>query len=286
MAIPNILACTDGSIYAPSVYQHAAWAAVRIEAAVHVLHMLNPHHEDPVKTDLSGSIGFDARKHLLEEIVELEAAQAKLAIKRGEAILDDARAQLKASGVGEIMAEQKHGKLSDSILAYQKDAELVVLGKRGNNADFEKGHLGTNLERVIRSCEHPVLVASREFKPLRNFIIAFDGGKSARKAVDYVAQSPLLKGMHAYLLYVGSGNAKVEAALAEAAAKLRAAGYEVMIEQRTGEPEKVIEDVVAQDHIDLLVMGAYGHSPIRQFIVGSTTTAMIRSVKLPVLLFR
>ncbi|PXA03445.1 universal stress protein UspA [Coraliomargarita sinensis] len=286
MATPNILACTDGSIYAPSVYQHAAWASERLEAAVHVLHMLNPHHEDPVKSDLSGSIGFNARKHLLEEIVELEAAQAKLAAKRGQAILDDAKTQLEAAGVGEVLADQKHGKLSDSIANYEKDAELVVIGKRGNNADFEKGHLGTNLERVIRSCQHPVLVAAREFKPMRNFIIAFDGGKSAMKAVEYAAKSPLLKGMHAYLLYVGSGNAKVEAALAEAADKLRDAGYEVTIEQRTGEPEEVIESVVAQDHIDLLVMGAYGHSPIRQFIVGSTTTAMIRSVKLPVLLFR
>lgn len=286
MATPNILACTDGSIYAPSVYQHAAWAAERLKIGVHVLHMLNPHHEAPVKTDLSGSIGFNARKHLLEEIVELEAAQSKLAAKRGEAILEDARAQLEAAGVREVLADQKHGKLSDSISNYEKDAELVVLGKRGNNADFEKGHLGTNLERVIRSCEHPVLVAAREFKPMRNFIIAFDGGKSARKAVDYAASSPLLKGMHAYLLYVGSGNAKVEAALADAAEQLRTAGYEVTIEQRAGEPEKVIERVVAQDHIDLLVMGAYGHSPIRQFIVGSTTTAMIRSVKLPVLLFR
>jgi len=286
MATSNILACTDGSIYAPSVYRHAAWAAERLDAAVNVLHMLNPHHEIPVKTDLSGSIGFNARQHLLDEIVELEAAQARVAAKRGQAILDDAKSQLEASGVREVFADQKHGKLSDSIASYEKDAELVVIGKRGNNADFEKGHLGTNLERVIRSCQHPVLVASREFKPMRNFIIAFDGGKSACKAVEYVAQSPLLQDMHAYLLYVGSGNAKVEASLAKAAGQLRASGFEVTIEQRTGEPERVIESVVAQDHIDLLVMGAYGHSPIRQLIVGSTTTEMIRIVRLPVLLFR
>jgi nucleotide-binding universal stress UspA family protein len=48
----------------------------------------------------------------------------------------------------------------------------------------------------------------------------------------------------------------------------------------------MIGDVVAQDHINLLVMGAYGHSSIRQLIVGSTTSEMIRTVKIPVLLFR
>ena len=33
-------------------------------------------------------------------------------------------------------------------------------------------------------------------------------------------------------------------------------------------------------------MGAYGHSRIRQLVVGSTTTAMIRSCLVPVLVFR
>lgn len=36
----------------------------------------------------------------------------------------------------------------------------------------------------------------------------------------------------------------------------------------------------------MLMMGAYGHSPIRTLIVGSTTTTMIRTVHVPVLLVR
>ncbi|MCT7085102.1 universal stress protein, partial [Salmonella enterica] len=38
--------------------------------------------------------------------------------------------------------------------------------------------------------------------------------------------------------------------------------------------------------IDLLVMGAYGHSRIRQFLVGSTTRTMLRTATMPVLLLR
>jgi len=34
------------------------------------------------------------------------------------------------------------------------------------------------------------------------------------------------------------------------------------------------------------VMGAYGHSRVRQFILGSTTTTLIRTCTVPVLLFR
>ncbi|WP_372628034.1 universal stress protein, partial [Arsukibacterium sp.] len=41
-----------------------------------------------------------------------------------------------------------------------------------------------------------------------------------------------------------------------------------------------------EHHIDLMVMGAYGHSRIRQFIVGSTTTAMISKAKCSLLILR
>jgi len=37
---------------------------------------------------------------------------------------------------------------------------------------------------------------------------------------------------------------------------------------------------------DLVVMGAYGHSRIRSLIIGSTTTATVRSCKVPLLLMR
>jgi len=271
-----ILACTDGSLYSSSVYQHAAWASKQTEgSSIYVLHMLNPHHEKPLTSDFSGSMGVGTRTSLLNELVELEEARAKIAQKRGRAILEDAQSALEAEAISNIKAEQKHGKLSEEIHNYERNADLIVIGKRGNNANFEKGHLGSNLERVVRSCSHPVLVASRSFKPIKNFVLAFDGG-----------EQNLLKGCHCYLLHVGSDTNSIKAALTEAENTLKDAGYDVTIEQRNGEPEKVIDDVVAQDHIDLLVMGAYGHSKIRQLIVGSTTTAMIRTVKIPVLLFR
>jgi nucleotide-binding universal stress UspA family protein len=43
---------------------------------------------------------------------------------------------------------------------------------------------------------------------------------------------------------------------------------------------------VEAEDIGLLVMGAYGHSRIRNLIIGSTTTEMIRLCKIPVVLFR
>ena len=282
----TILACTDGSIYASSVYKHTAWAAMKMSASVHVLHMLDPHHEDPVKADHSGHIGLGARSSLLSEIVELEAERAKVARRHGEAILEDAVDQLRSVGVQNVHADQKHGRLSDSIESYEHDADLVVIGKRGTHADFAKGHLGHNLERVVRSCSHPVLVASREFSKMERFILAFDGGSSSQKAVKYAVENPLLKGMKCYLLSVRKNNAELEAAFDKAQQALTHAGFDVSAHICDGEPEKVIARQADTEQIDLLVMGAYGHSQVRHLIVGSTTTTMIRTIKIPVLLFR
>lgn len=284
--MPTILACTDGSNYAPSVYKHTAWAAKQLTASVHVLHMLDPHHENPVKADHSGHIALGGRSALLAEIVELEAARAKIARKHGEAILEDAVAEIRSDGVQDILADQKHGRLSDSIENYEHDADLVVIGKRGKHADFATNHLGHNLERVVRSCVHPVLVTAPKFTQMERFTLAFDGCTSSQKAVEYTIANPLLKGMKCYLLSVGTDNSKLNAAFDKARQDLIDADFDVVARICAGDPEKVIANQVDEEQIDLLVMGAYGHSHIRHLIVGSTTTTMIQTVKIPVLLFR
>ena len=50
--MPRILACTDGSIYAASVYDHAAWAALRIGAQVDIVHVLGRRQGPSAPTNL------------------------------------------------------------------------------------------------------------------------------------------------------------------------------------------------------------------------------------------
>lgn len=282
----RILSCTDGSVYAPSIYHYSAWAAKLLDAEIHVLHVLDPLHQEPLNLDFSGSIGLGASSVLIGELVELEATQAKIALKRCEVILDDAVQNFRKAGIENVTTLQRHERLSDSIEKYNQTTDLVVIGKRGNHANFATGHLGNNLERVIKSCKHPVLVASMAIWPMRRFVLAFDGGPSSKKAVEYAVSEPLLKGMECHIIHVGKIDSKTEIALREAQSKLASAGYEVCIELLSGHPEKVISKVIDKDESDLLVMGAYGHSRLRQMLLGSTTSAMIKHTKRPVLLFR
>jgi nucleotide-binding universal stress UspA family protein len=284
--MPTILACSDGSGYAPSLYKHTAWAAGRLDARVEVLHVLDHHRERAPGVDFSGSIGMDASVLLTEELTRLEEAQGRVQLLKGKAILEDARQQLGAAGVAEVVTTQRHGTLVETLEELEPGCDLVVIGKRGTRADLARNHLGANLERVVRSAVRPVLVTVPEYQPIGSFLIAHDGGPSVSKAVDYVLSQPLLRGLDCHLLRAGQIDDKAKWYLGEAAERLRSGGYNVTPHVVEGAPDKVITEVIEREGLDLLVMGAYGHSPIRAFILGSTTTNMVRTSAVPVLMFR
>jgi nucleotide-binding universal stress UspA family protein len=286
MASKKILACTDGSApYAASVYDHAAWAAKRLDASVEILHVLD-HERKNAPADLSGSIGMDARDELLAQLAELDSVQAKVAQKRARLILDDAHRHLSSAGVSEVHLTQRHGTVVETVDEFEDAADLIVIGKRGENHDVASEHLGANLERVVRASRRPVLVASRAFHPIETVLIAFDGSPSARRAVETIGRSPLLKGLSCKVLMIGSETEERRTQLTWATDTLKANDIQAESELRQGDADDVIAATVRDKRISLMVMGAYGHSRIRSFIVGSTTTAMIRTCKIPLLMVR
>lgn len=280
----RILALVDGSIYSESVCHHAAWAASRLGTGVDLLHVLG-RREAPTG-DLSGTLRLGARTALLTELAELDARRAKLAMERGRAILDDARATTEAGGATQVTSRLRHGDLLDAVAEAEADIRAIVIGKRGEAADFASGHLGSNLERVVRSSRVPVLVASRAFRAIAKVLVAFDASQSASRAVERMADSPVFQGLSVTLVHAGEPSDSLNARMEEARGRLEAAGLSVAVDRENGEPEVALKRKAETEGYDLLVMGAYGHSRIRHLIIGSTTTAMIQACRIPVLLYR
>jgi nucleotide-binding universal stress UspA family protein len=282
----KLMALIDGSIYSQSVCDHAVWASGGADSSVRLLHVLGRRGASSAPANLSGTLEVDGRDVLLDELASLDEQQARLAQRRGRVILEEAKARLEKGGVGEVVINLRNDDLIETTLEFEADADIIVIGKRGEAADFAKLHLGSNLERVVRSSSKPVLVASRAFKPIKRFLVAFDGGASALKAVDHIARSPVFSGLEGQLLTVGQDTAEARSKLDTAVSMLKAAGHSVQAEVVSGQADKVISSRVEEGGVDLVVMGAYGHSRIRSLIIGSTTTEMIRSCLIPVMLFR
>ena len=279
------IALVDGSIYSASVCDHAAWIANRTGAPVELIHVLG-RREASDTHDHSGAIALGARTALMEQLAELDAQRAKLISHRGRAILEDAQALVEKAGVTEVTTRLRHGDIVEAVADVEANARVILIGKRGEAADFAKGHLGSNLERIIRASHKPVFVASRAFKPISKVLVAYDGGASAMKAVDHIARSPLFQGLSVHVVTVGAATPEVTKGLVDARAMLTAAGIEAETSVLPGQPEAALAKLVEEAQFDMLVMGAYGHSRIRSLIIGSTTTAMIRACKVPVVLMR
>lgn len=280
----KILACVDGSAYADSVVDHAAWAATRLQAPVELLQVLGRREAPP--SDWSGRIVAGARRKLLEELAALDAERAKLAQQAAWLALEEHKARLEAAGVAGVTIALRHGDLLPTLEEREGDADLVIVGKRGEAANFATLHLGSNLERMVRATRRLMLIASRAFKPPARLLIAFDGGPSTLKAVDAIARSPLFAGLGAVLLHVGDPSAAIHAVLDAAKARLEAGGVATEARIVPGKPETVIARAVETEGFDLLAMGAYGHSQLRTLVIGSTTADLIRGCKVPIAVWR
>jgi len=279
------MACIDGSPQAAAVCDCSAWASKRLDAPLTLLHVLD-RQQYPVSGDLSGIIGLGSREFLLQELATLDEKRAKLALEEGRMMLDSARQRAISAGVAQPECRQRHGDLVESLRDLQDETRLLVIGRQGEDSGDAIQHIGSQLENVIRTMQRPILVAPGDFSAPQSVMLAFDGSATSRKGVEMLAGSPLFKGMPIHLVMVAADTADNQAQLENARGVLAAAGFNVEVAIRAGEVEPTLHAYQAEHGIDLLVMGAYGHSRIRQFFVGSTTTNMIRTTSTPLLLLR
>jgi len=280
-----VTACIDGSASAPAVCDYASWASQRLNAPLTLLHVLD-QRQYPVSVDLSGNIGLGSREHLLDQLAALDEQRNKLALEQGLVMLAAAKERAIAAGVSSLETKQRHGDLLESLRELESDIRLLVIGRQGESSDGAELHVGSQLESVIRIMHRPVLVTPTSFKKPESVMLAFDGGATTRKGVEMLAASPLLRGLPIHLVMVGTETTENAVQMEAACSTLASAGHKVHAVIRAGEVEPALHTYQEEHGIDLLVMGAYGHSRIRQFLVGSTTAHMLRTTTSPLLLLR
>lgn len=280
-----VMACIDGSPSALAVCDYGAWASRRLDAPLSFLHVLD-HHRYPASSDLSGAIGLGSREQLLQELAGLDEQRGKLALEQGRILLQAARERAVAAGVARPEVRQRHGDLVETLRELEPGIRLLVIGMQGEGSGSLGQHIGSHLEGVIRTMHRPILVTPPRFTAPRSAMLAFDGSATTRKGAEMLAGSPLFKGMPIHLLMVGAETGEAAAQLRAARQVLLDAGFTAPAEIRQGEVEPTLHAYQAEHGIDLLVMGAYGHSRIRQFLVGSTTTSVLRTTRTPLLLLR
>ena len=282
----HVLACIDGSAVTESVCDYAAWYANKLDMPVGLLHV----SDIPASTrrDLSGAIGINSRQFLLEELSQMDEQRAKVVNSYSNALVEDAKSHIQANLEDTyVRTYQRHGKLLPAIEHFKTANRAIVMGRRGEDHKNSRINIGSQIETVARASDIPILICSENFKAPSSYMIAFDGSKTAIKAAQMVAKSPVLKGLNGHIVMVGNHNDAAKQSLSAAVAQLEAAGFVVEAHHLSAaDSVNGLLAFQAENDIDIMVVGAYGHSKLQQLFLGSTTTEIIASTLSPVILVR
>jgi nucleotide-binding universal stress UspA family protein len=277
----KILLCTDGSPYAEVATDYAIWLARKLPAHLLALYVTDIRLlEGPLLADFSGAVGAQPYSALLPQLQEIER-------ERAEAIL---AAVAKRCADKAVKHEVFHetGMLVQEMLKYEQRADLVVVGQRGEHARWAHEGLGSSVERLARASIKPCLVVTERFREPRRILLAYDGSEESNKALRAGIELAENLGAALALVTVCQRETEESASKVLRQAKELATNRKLTVESqlRHGDAEAEILAECDKINADLIIMGAYGHTRIRELILGSTTTHVVRKSRVPVLLVR
>jgi nucleotide-binding universal stress UspA family protein len=170
------------------------------------------------------------------------------------------------------------------MIEQAKTSDLVVIGRRGKGAAPEGKAPGSHTEALLMKTTRPVMVVPAGAERTARILIAYDGSESAQRAIDYGAIFTNLQPSKVDVLTVGENAEETQAPQDEARKFLAPYNVEVSFVVRGGNPAAAIAKHAEEIGAGLIVMGAYGHSRLRELLFGSTTRDVLEAAKCPVLL--
>lgn len=282
----KIIACVDGSILSEAVCDFGAFFSKTLGLSLELLSVVEHLHVS-AQTDLSGNIGLGSRDDLLESLIDEDKSESKKAIVEGREMLSRLHERALSQEAKAVKIVQKHGELYENVQAQKEEIRLLILGLRGKDHESNVHAIGSQVEELIRTLNVPILLVNEAFFEPRKILIAYDGSPSSKKAIDMVVKEPLFNHVERHIVNVHKDKALSSFMLEEATHILETLSFSTLYTASLqGEPIKELLNYQKEKSIDLIVMGAFSHSRIRDALFGSFTSKMILSTPKPLLLLR
>lgn len=261
--------------------------AKTFDAHVQVLHL----RADP-SDSISDFVGETVSPTLVEEVMEAAAQRADSVAGRTRKAFDTAVAKAK------LEAASRPSKQKKASVSYREETglsdywveslgrlnDLTVVRRPRDSSDVLAASIA---ESALMGTGRPVLLApASQPKSLGSSVaIAWNGSVEASKAI--ASAMPFLmraKSVTAISVVEGSDQDHNLDAVVE---YLRWHGISAkanVVKTRSGDVGKALTSAASRSKSDLLVMGAYTHSRMREMILGGVTDHVLSSAKIPVLL--
>lgn len=282
----KILACVDGSFLSETVCDFGAFFSKTLKLPLELLSTIEHSHISS-RIDLSGNIGLGARDDLLETLIDEEKNESKKAITEAKNMLFTLQKRAHAQSALDVKILLKHGELYENVQEKKEEIRLLILGLRGKDHEGNAKAIGFQVEELIRTLNIPILLVNTDFKRPKKILIAYDGSASSKKALEMVVQEPLLNDVERHILNVHPNQSLSQLLLSEACATIK--GCEALNMRTVSLQGDSIEALLAYQEdnaMDMIAMGAFSHSRIRDVLFGSFTSKMIFKTPKPLLLLR
>ncbi|MXN66222.1 universal stress protein [Stappia sp. GBMRC 2046] len=228
--------------------------------------------------------GFIAAPMPADYIEIARDSALKAAAKAGEAFSDLARKNGVSSEVR--TAEMITGGTAEPVISHCRFTDLVVIGQ--DNPDEPEPMRETLIEAVLFESGVPVLVVpyiGSQLK-MKNVLVAWDGSPTASRAV-HAALPLLAMAEKVTVMMVETGKVSHGQPGADIATYLARHNLDVTVDlvprPQTGIADAIL-NYVSDQGVDMVAMGGYGHSRMREFLFGGATREILAAMTVPILM--
>lgn len=272
MAIKSILVLLSGGADDAAPMSTAFALAQRFAAHLVVLHVrADPNAVVPF-------IGEGASGTMVQEMIDAATRDAAAREAKAAALFEDARAKA-PQATAEWRVETGRG--ADIAVRHGRLVDLIVAPRPAEEAD---GQL--TVEALLFDSGRPVLLVPPAPPPGigSRIVVGWNSSGPAARAVAE-AQPFLAEADHVQVIAVknsGAGHADADELVRALAWRgVSAKGGTIETGDGVG---TVLRQACESGSADLLVMGAYGHSRLRELVLGGATLEIIRHAGVPVLM--
>jgi nucleotide-binding universal stress UspA family protein len=272
--ISTILVATDGSEAAAAAERYGVGLAARMKVPLLGISVIEDRLTRGLRED-----GLGVSPPPLEPFATYLENRADAACRRlGESA---------GAAAVEHACETAQGIADDCVVERSQQADLLVVGRDGQNADFRTGLIGATVNGIIRKAGKPTVVVPKGAQPTGPIVLAFDGSPGSRLGANLAVQlaTRLAEPIHVFVDSKDKGRAiarfdEVRGLVGSLPVPVRE------ISSTLGRPDVKIVDSAREVHAGLIVMGAFGRNRITDYFLGSNSAAVVRTSPTAVLLAR
>jgi nucleotide-binding universal stress UspA family protein len=196
----------------------------------------------------------------------------------GAPLLEQARRHIIAAGL-KAMTVERDGEPETALALLAKDADACLVGRVGQDGS---GELGATVAGLIRTAEVCVIVCGSEPSPMASCALAYDGGDTARRALELVARFASITDSTVHVIHANPDRDAGLRVVGDAEAQLSVKRVPFVTHVAAGTPGEVCAAVIARTACDALFVGAHVSRGRQSGATAGHATEILRHTDIPV----